>query len=1802
MNKVIAFILGMVFGIIIILGAIAGVLYYGGVILTPAKVSESTRDYIGDLADLSLYDMYKLAKKLYTEKAGQMVDDKYYSLGDFMADNNINLDAALGFEIPQSVKDIPLLEYFNGQNGLQNALGQIKVSVLPDIVNLFTTTDEAGNKIVNQSAIDKLSNYSVTDLMGKNGIVEVFAEVTLCELLPQTFPQTKSETNQIMYALGQTQIGKAVNAFMSGGTNLYLELKDPKPGTTTPGALAELGKITFTSLVGSGDATLNAVLEGKTIADIIDDSGNITTDPVINDLQIGRLLGLTYNEETDTWTKSDGTPADSMYAAIAGITVGQVLKGQGINDICLGDLLGFVRNKITDVSAYTESFVFTDEQGNTTLTVLRNPATDAYVLAAPAKEGEQPVWYEAEFFCADEMAHTSTHSKDCYVTVWYSKAVCSDATHVDETTHKDGGCGKLADGWHKKADALYGFVARLTVGEITSGVTEIIDAVKDIPIGELVGKDALQGVAAAFAELTVNQIINGEGLKSLYIGELLGNVRYEVTDIDGTYSDVVANVKQNGDVVVRYDGEKWYVAELTCTDDTAGHVHTDACYTYNWYVKCADGCAHDASTHVVIDGANHTKADALYNTLGNITIGDLTGGSSTALMDKLTGLTIEEIVGKDNISGVMANIAHMTIKELTSAEGLNGLYLGSFLGNVRCEVTDLDGYADVVANVMQNGANLVRKDGDKWYVAELTCVDDTVGHVHTDKCYGFVWYVKCADGCAHEAAAHVVIDGANHVRAEALYNALGSVTIGDLTSGSVQTLTDKITGLTLADIVGKNNISGIMENFADMTVNELMNGGIDGMYFGQLFDYKRNEVSADGYTATTIDDILTDGTNYARLDGDKLYLARFTCEEEHVHSTKCYGFVWYTDATLATEASGIQAQLANYTVADIDQMDAILKDMTLHDVLGDDVPDMLKDIQDVKIGNLQSSIDKMYLGSFLKYSRNALDEADLSDTTTDGIKVDGGVFAKLDNGKYYQANLDCDQAHAHTADCYKFVWYTDDTLATVATGVTGKLANTKISNLSNLNDEIQNFTLADVLGEDGVPQMLDSLKHTKIKDMETALDETYLGGFFKYYRKAVNQAAFSDTETDGIKVNGGVIAKADGDNYYIAKLICEQTHTHTASCYGFEWYTDSACSVLATGITAKLADEQVKNLGNLQDKIMTFTLKDVMGDDVPSVLKSIQDTKLSDLNGAIDQMYLGDMLGNHRVEVDDLTGYADVISGTVKQNGSLYAKIDSDVWYEADIVCDETHTHTADCFDYNWYDETDAKLDGVIASVASVKVGDMDGDTITAKVNNMKLGEVLTINSSSPQILQTLKDTRIGKLSDKVDTLTLGDVITIDGSSSTLLQNLKDKQITNLSSEIDNLTIDKVIDIDDSSPQILQTLKTKGTKISELGTAMNDLTIGDVVDVDAPGTSKILVELSDKKVDELGTAINGLYLGTAMNYNRKEITDISSYGITVCADVVSDGTRYARLYNGKYYQATYDCSQPHTHTAECYGFVWYTDEACTTTVSGVTAAFVNSKMDNISATIDNLTLAKLGIGAGNNLLMAVQDVPINDLGTALNKLDMGVMFGYKRMQVTGSYNIVVGNVYKNNNDANSFATMIDATLYLTHLECHDATHTATTHTEECFNVVWFEACDAADAEYTGADGIDADNPTQGYRAVKGIYAKLSNKSLTDMSGGNGLQDVVETLTIGDFIASGMLTMSDEQQYKLDVMFEGGEHSFTENGFTYEISLSGYFQYKAMHSAVTAKDFFNKATHDEDCRYKWHELTLDQFLSTLLNAI
>lgn len=1198
MNKVIAFILGMVFGIIIILGAIAGVLYYGGVILTPAKVSESTRDYIGDLADLSLYDMYKLAKKLYTEKAGQMVDDKYYSLGDFMTDNNINLDAALGFEIPQSVKDIPLLEYFNGQNGLQNALGQIKVSVLPDIVNLFTTTDEAGNKIVNQSAIDKLSNYSVTDLMGKNGIVEVFAEVTLCELLPQTFPQTKSETNQIMYALGQTQIGKAVNAFMSGGTNLYLELKDPKPGTTTPGALAELGKITFTSLVGSGDATLNAVLEGKTIADIIDDSGNITTDPVINDLQIGRLLGLTYNEETDTWTKSDGTPADSMYAAIAGITVGQVLKGQGINDICLGDLLGFVRNKITDVSAYTESFVFTDEQGNTTLTVLRNPATDAYVLAAPAKEGEQLVWYEAEFFCADETAHTSTHSKDCY----------------------------------------------------------------------------------------------------------------------------------------------------------------------------------------------------------------------------------------------------------------------------------------------------------------------------------------------------------------------------------------------------------------------------------------------------------------------------------------------------------------------------------------------------------------------------------------------------------------------------KFVWYTDDTLATVATGVTGKLANTKISNLSNLNDEIQNFTLADVLGEDGVPQMLDSLKHTKIKDMETALDETYLGGFFKYYRKAVNQSAFSDTETDGIKVNGGVIAKADGDNYYIAKLICEQTHTHTASCYGFEWYTDSACSVLATGITAKLADEQVKNLGNLQDKIMTFTLKDVMGDDVPSVLKSIQDTKLSDLNGAIDQMYLGDMLGNHRVEVDDLTGYADVISGTVKQKGSLYAKIDSDAWYEADIVCDETHTHTADCFDYNWYDETDAKLDGVIASVASVKVGDMDGDTITAKVNNMKLGEVLTINSSSPQILQTLKDTRIGKLSDKVDTLTLGDVITIDGSSSTLLQNLKDKQITNLSLEIDNLTIDKVIDIGDSSPQILQTLKTKGTKISELGTAMNDLTIGDVVDVDAPGTSKILVELSDKKVDELGTAINGLYLGTAMNYNRKEITDISSYGITVCADVVSDGTRYARLYNGMYYQATYDCSQPHTHTAECYGFVWYTDEACTTTVSGVTAAFVNSKMDNISATIDNLTLAKLGIGAGNNLLMAVQDVPINDLGTALNKLDMGVMFVYKRMQVTGSYNIVVGNVYKNNNDANSFATMIDATLYLTHLECHDATHTATTHTEECFNVVWFEVCDAADAEYTGADGIDADNPTQGYRAVKGIYAKLSNKSLTDMSGGNGLQDVVETLTIGDFIASGMLTMSDEQQYKLDVMFEGGEHSFTENGFTYEISLSGYFQYKATHSAATAKDFFNKATHDEDCRYKWHELTLDQFLSTLLNAI
>lgn len=182
----------------------------------------------------------------------------------------------------------------------------------------------------------------------------------------------------------------------------------------------------------------------------------------------------------------------------------------------------------------------------------------------------------------------------------------------------------------------------------------------------------------------------------------------------------------------------------------------------------------------------------------------------------------------------------------------------------------------------------------------------------------------------------------------------------------------------------------------------------------------------------------------------------------------------------------------------------------------------------------------------------------------------------------------------------------------------------------------------------------------------------------------------------------------------------------------------------------------------------------------------------------------------------------------------------------------------------DWIDGEGNTVTGIMAAFADVTIGGLDEATLKSKVNNITLGEVMTIDATSHKVLVALKDTTIGELSNAMNDLELGEVIEIDASSPQVLQTLKTEKLGDLTTAFNDLTLGEVIEIDASSAKALQSLQDK--KINELSTAFNDLTLGEVIEID--GSNTILKALEDSKITDMSNDINDMYLGTIMGYEK----------------------------------------------------------------------------------------------------------------------------------------------------------------------------------------------------------------------------------------------------------------------------------------------------------------------------------------------
>ena len=709
------------------------------------------------------------------------------------------------------------------------------------------------------------------------------------------------------------------------------------------------------------------------------------------------------------------------------------------------------------------------------------------------------------------------------------------------------------------------------------------------------------------------------------------------------------------------------------------------------------------------------------------------------------------------------------------------------------------------------------------------------------------------------------------------------------------------------------------------------------------------------------------------------------------------------------------------------------------------------------------------------------------------------------------------------------------------------------------------------------------------------------------------------------------VKRANG-KYYQAELDCKEedaSHVHTTECFRTIWYDVNGNK--SNGVYSVIANLTVAELTSgdqdaLMKKLYDVPIADFIDEsNSNAIMKAIAHMTVGELmGGGLDEMYLGSFFGyqQNKIDVNDIDKNSVVhlalnetnpdlltLYVTAKAGDSSYTVLSDDNknWYEGELTCNESHTHYADCYRYVWYlnAATGTKPDqGVQLALADRKIGYLNG--LNNYVLELTLGEVL--GDSIPSMLSSLKDTAIKDLETAINDMYLGELlgyeqiggkwydngIELTGAVAKIVSK-KVGELDTLSSVIEELTLREVLN---DIPAVLESVA--DTKIGELGSAIdgmylgeflkykfengvwtdengqevtgvlshivgitvselngttltnaiNGMTLGEVL---GESDNAILKELSDVKISELSSKLNDIYLGSAMGYNRKETADLESYVNTVLTDVKADNANNYVRFDGKtWYEAELTCNETHAHTVECYGYIWY--DQSDKPADGVTKAFVNNKIsDDIAGTVNNLTLRKLGI-KGNTILNQLQDTKITEIGDAISDMKLGTVMGYIKSD--------------------------DGKWYTHNCGITDENHE---HGDECYT-----------------------------KEVTGLNAKMSNMTMANFSNGDGLTNIVATLTVKELIDSGMLSLGDtdakaeENSYKFAIIYCGQDDETEDHNCT----LQGYAL--AHQLGTSAKDYWLKchgvtdesALSTDQIRHRdyWQGQQLSSFIQTLLDAI
>ena len=1164
--RFLALLLAFFLGFLSCIGAIFGVGYYAysRVSLDQLEkwgvVSVDEGQYVDEEAEV---DLTAMTIKAFIAEIKELRDlDQTVSIDLIVERWGLKIPDEVMAKIPDGVRTMSVKEIFS-KSGISAILENTDVSYLFQFLPADVLAEPAREALTGKS-LKEVVDLKMTDLL--SGMKLGYLTGVQYEKDPATgryLPVYKDPSNPtLLELLGSLDLGKTLDVVGNGGDMLAV-IND---------GMNDVMLDLLIKSVSSGDnATMNGILAGKTIGDIIvedEATGALSLDMgvLINGRKVGDLLGYTpvYLNGDATrgiivdWLDGEGERVKGVMRALADGTVnGLGEDGLDTDSLLSNAYIGFFQeyDPVYDEDGHITGWL--NGEGNPPDRLLRTLANKK--LTDMIGDGFSLDNLIAGLYVGDLMSYTPVEDGEGNIVDW-----------------KDGNGGDL--------DRVTAALAKQKVEDLTSGNFEIDDALEGLYVGDLLKytpvkdgegniiawKDAngedLDRVSESLAkkqitELTSGDFEVGDVLAGLYVGDLLKytpvkddpNDPDKVTgwlDKDNKTVTGLDRATANIDLKRLIDDDTYKVADAfdeVYLGETMGYyrgedplpkvdpLDENEALRYQWY-KTKDAVSGDLS--------NPTAG--IEQKLANYFLGDLIDGKITS--DELTkGMPLHELLNLHAVDTLLydnaGNPMVYTTGDHVGEQATVKIWYDK--NNVRQSDTisslaycTIDGISDQVNSVKVGGVTGLTVFEGNWYNAEFRNFGPG------DDRY-----------CLSEATGVLA--------------SLADLSIGDLSNND--TVTDRIKSVKIGDAMGytlsggvwytdstlASPVTGMMKALAPKTVGNMETIG-DDMAIGELLGYTKvggvwyetyvdvgdpGNAKASGIMAAIADfhiNGLGDSVETIRI-GSILELYRYETDDPLDPN---YG-TWYKDEARTVPADGIMAKFAELTVEDMkDSSKVTEKTKTI--LIGDAMGYTLSG----GVWYTDSTLASPVTGMMKALASKTVGEMDTVSTT---VPVGELLGYEKHGGIWYSAY---DSEHPENGQ---------------VSGVIGAICDSYVDTLSN---DIEDMELGKVLSLYKYNNELDPLDPNNGKWYKDRL----------YTQEAVGvMVNFADMRIRDLSDESQVSAKS-------VNVVIGYAMGYTYD--GGVWYTDDTLATPVTGVMKALAPKRV---GELNDLTHTMKVGEMMG-------------------------------------------------------------------------------------------------------------------------------------------------------------------------------------------------------------------------------------------------------------------------------------------------------------------------------------------------------------------------------------------------------------------------------------------------------------------------------------------------------------------------------------------------------------------------------------------------------------------------------